>query len=436
MNNKNTIINISLVILSALLLHLASFRMDFLIWFALVPFIILAKRNNPKENLVYAITTSVLMAVGIIYWSFFYKIQYGFYLTIYVFSFFFIYEVLLNFIFPKFKNIFSVLLPAFLWVFLSWLYSYFVFGSFWFNLSIFQVKFSFVNQALGEVGFTFLIIFFNSLISYAILEKNKSPYILLLIFIVLCLFPAYYYGQHKTVEGKRVRVALIQGNFTQKIDWRVENAQDKILNRYIDLTREACREKPDLVVWPEYAIPVDLLIDKRTYDKISDLARELKINLIVGSLVKDKKNQKLGLQYDSVFAFDREGNLIDRYDALKPFPIGAKSEAGSRYVVLNTDAGRIGISVCLDEVYDKIYQEYNKLGVDYFVSLSNNTPSNSKLAMKLIKRFSELRASTYNKYFIRSSNSGFSEVIDPFGNIINKIPEQVSDYAVTDIYIK
>jgi len=50
MNKKNIIINISLVLLSGLLFYLAVLFIPFLIWFALVPLILLSRRNSIKTN--------------------------------------------------------------------------------------------------------------------------------------------------------------------------------------------------------------------------------------------------------------------------------------------------------------------------------------------------------------------------------------------------
>jgi apolipoprotein N-acyltransferase len=55
--------------------------------------------------------------------------------------------------------------------------------------------------------------------------------------------------------------------------------------------------------------------------------------------------------------------------------------------------------------------------------------------MRLGKRFSELRAAVYNKYFIRATNSGFSQVINPFGEIIQKLPINTQGYTTVDIYV-
>lgn len=437
MNKKDLAINLFLTFLSACLIYSAVFIFSSLIWFAFIPLFFLTWTNSFRRLIWFALLQSFFIAIASSYWVVSFDEMIFYLFTLYVCSYFFLYTIFLNLLLLKIKNIFSIFIPGLFYVLIFVFYSSNNVGAYWFNLAILQPRFSFVVNLLGELGMMFLVLTVNSLIFFIFINKRRKECFVFLILIISVLFSAHYYGQHKLVDGRRIRVAIVQGNFTQDWDWRAENSAGLILEKYTKLSRDLAEEKPDLIVWPEYAIPTNLGFNKDVYNKISDLAKELNANMIVGSMVNDgmiTDNNELHY-FDSAFAFNRKGEEIGRYDALHPFPYKTKNSVGDGYLVFETDAGRIGIAICYDEVIDKVFRDYNKLGVDYFVGISNNSPVKNYFTMRWRKYFAELRAATYKKYFIQSTNSGYSQVVDPFGEVIESIPAYQEGTMVTDIYL-
>ena len=69
------------------------------------------------------------------------------------------------------------------------------------------------------------------------------------------------YGQYRLAGdlnqgkgGKSFKAAIIQGNIDQTIKWNPAY-QEKTVDTYHRLTRSTSLFKPDLVVWPETAVP-------------------------------------------------------------------------------------------------------------------------------------------------------------------------------------
>jgi len=437
MNNKNLAINLILSFFSAVLIYSAILVFPFLVWVAFVPLFFLVWRNTFREVVLFALLVSFLIAIGSSYWVVNFDRKFFYLLILYICSFFFFFTIILSLIFSKFRNVFLFLVPGLLYVLIYKIYSLTPVGEYWFNLAILQPRFSFLISWLKEAGMMVLILTVNASLFFSIINKKRLYYIIFLLGITGVLFFSYYYGHNKIADGRRVRVAVIQGNFSQEWDWREENSTGLIMEKYFQLSRQAATEKPDLIIWPEYAVPTNLGAEKEVYQKISDLAKELKVNLIIGSMINDGLIAEDGKVYffDSAFAFNRQGELIGRYDALHPFPYKTNNSAGDGYLVFETDAGRVGITICYDEVFEKVYRDYDKLGVDFFVGISNNAPVKNYFTMRWRKLFAELRAVTYEKYYIQATNTGYSQVIDPFGNIIESLPIDHEGYMVTDIYL-
>lgn len=438
MNNRKIALNLFLTFLAAVLVYSAIFLNPLLIWIAFVPLILLAWYNFFTKSLAFFLLSAFLMAESGCYWVVSFDQKYFYLLTIYVTSFFFLFSFLMGLLFSRVRNYFSFLIPGFSYTLVFWLFSVNGIGEYWFNMAILQPRFSYISQIFGELGLTFIILTYNSLLAFWLIDRKRYSYILIFLILSVSLFSANYYARHKIPEGRRVRVAVVQGNFTEDWSWRMNNAGGQVLDKYSELTSSLIDKKVDLVVWPEYALPVNLEERPEIFAKISALARELNANLIVGSLANDglPLDNEQAQYYDSAYGFDRQGNSLGRYDSLQPFNFKVKRSVGEGYWIFNTDVGKIGALICYDEVFNHHSSAYDKLGIDFFVAISNNEPIKSFVTKLWLKRFSELRAATYNKYYVRSTNTGHSQVVNPYGVVESSLPENQTGVLVADIYLK
>src|SRR5207247_9821132 len=87
---------------------------------------------------------------------------------------------------------------------------------------------------------------------------------------------------------------------------------------YSSLTRRASAEHPQLVVWPETAVATPLRRDPGLVDGLIDLARTLRVALLVGSIdVNDTTPPNLT---NSAFLLTEHG-LVERYDKIHLVPL-------------------------------------------------------------------------------------------------------------------
>ena len=103
---------------------------------------------------------------------------------------------------------------------------------------------------IGEQGITFLIMVVNSLLAFFILRKDKKIAIAL-IAITIILLSCFYYSDTAIPTGKKIKVALIQGNINRSWEWRIANTPTAILDTYRRLSLQAASDKPDIIVWQE-----------------------------------------------------------------------------------------------------------------------------------------------------------------------------------------
>ena len=123
------------------------------------------------------------------------------------------------------------------------------------------------------------------------------------------------------------------------------------------LIRKAARQKPDVILLPELwntgFAPKKIdsnLADRdgaRTKTQFGRLARELRVNIVAGSVL----TQKGGARYNTAYVFDRAGDCIAEYDKTHLFSPSGEGEAyaaGDRIVTFPLDGVPCGIMICYD----------------------------------------------------------------------------------------
>ena len=103
------------------------------------------------------------------------------------------------------------------------------------------------------------------------------------------------------------------------------------------------------------------------HEQVRDLARSLKLWVIVGSAHRLSGNHK---PHNSLYIIDDVGRLVDRYDKL--FCSGDRSgktgdlahySPGCHFSVFDIRGVRCGALICHDFRYDELYREYKTRGV-------------------------------------------------------------------------
>ena len=85
-----------------------------------------------------------------------------------------------------------------------------------------------------------------------------------------------------TSAGTPVRVAVLQGNILQDQKWDPA-MRDAIMQRYIDMTREAIGRNAQFILWPESATPLPYEQDVVRGELVRRLAREAQVTMLIGS---------------------------------------------------------------------------------------------------------------------------------------------------------
>ena len=113
----------------------------------------------------------------------------------------------------------------------------------------------------GVYGVSALLAATATAAAYFVVERGRARFVVAagtVVAVGLCA--AWGAGRLRTAsslltQGTPVRVAVLQGNIPQDQKWDPA-MRDAIMERYIDMTREAIGRNAQFILWPESATPV------------------------------------------------------------------------------------------------------------------------------------------------------------------------------------
>jgi len=252
-------------------------------------------------------------------------------------------------------------------------------------------------------------------------------------------------------HSPEITISLIQANIPQEQKWDPQYS-DAIVKTFSSLSEKAAADNPDLIIWPETSVPGYLLDETKLYLKITNLAKELKASLLVGSPREDYEHKKF---YNTAFLFHPDGQLLLFHDKLHLVPFGeyvpyknlfsflentaiADFSAGERQTIfeINRDTGRtvrFGVLICFEDVFPGLVRSFHRKGADFFVTITNEAWFKNSSEPLQHTAISVLRAIENRCWFLRCANTGISCFIDPHGRIRQKIKQGDRDIFVQGI---
>ena len=466
-------IRIFLAILSAILLILSfpNFDLGFLAWVGLVPFFLAIRGKSLRVVLVLSYLMGVCFFLGVFFWInsvkavtlLHYSIL-GLYLGLYfvVFGFFF------HFISPKIR--FLSVIPALpLWVAVEYLRSHAGFAALPMghlgytqhqNLSLIQMA-----SFTGIYGVSFVIVMVNvaitDLIAYAI-ERRKLKELLslkcgpvfrgaIVLAIVLTLWLAGYISLPGAPSGEPFSAAVVQGNIPQELKWKREY-REQILSKYENLSEEASRSKPRLIVWPEASTPGFILKDITLYQRMLTMIRRLNTHMLVGSAEYPKFGKrpiKLKSGNTALF-FSPEGKVLGQYLKIRLTPFGEyvpyegvfpwpeflvsketnSNLAGTELILFEVDGKKFGTLICSEILYPELGRCMVKKGAGFLVNISNEAWFGKSAYSHQFFAVCVFRAVENRVNLVRSTNTGVSGFIDPYGRVTARLTNGGEDLFV------
>lgn len=357
--------------------------------------------------------------------------------------------VLINLYCRKTKDI--TLFPIYcasLWVVFEWIQTLTWAGVPWGKLALGQTSnLANVQSAslLGAYFVAFLMVLVAGLLAVSVIHlinKSTKRAAILLICAITVFCANNIYGNLRlisTFEGSNeITVSAIQANISSDDKW-----SDDILftfDTYETLTEQASNNDPDIIIWPESAIPVAANTEDVVSNYINRLYNEFGTDLIVGTFYEDDN----GL-YNVTAYIDSDTDLFTKiYAKRKLVPFGEfvplrniisivypplsdlsiLSEdilKGEDANVFNTRHGKIGSLICFDSIYESVVRETVLDGAELLSISTNDSWFHDSSAVYQHNKHAILRSIENGRYTIRSANTGISSIITDRGVVNDMI---------------
>jgi apolipoprotein N-acyltransferase len=443
-----------------------------LAWAALVPLLISLNGKTPFNALKYGFASGFVFYMASLSWLIYTMSVYGgipkpisiilhislsCYLGLYFGAFGYLYALA-----KRHTPLSPILFAPVFWVVLELVRNYIVTGFPWNLLGYTQHDTLGVIQIAditGVYGVSALIVMVNAAISELVVgirggkPKGASWYSSTAgcaVLMVCVLGYGNYRLTNQPISEKTLKVGLVQGNIDQSVKWD-QDMRLQVFETYADMTLGLAEAKPDLVVWPETAVPF-ALEDESGMDLLYRVARSMDTNLMTGvpSFTEMEDGSYEGR--NSAVLISSDGELIGRYDKIHLVPFGeyvplqevlpfvrkmvygiGDFVPGECCTLMGAEGWNFGTAICYEVVFPELVREFPDAGADFLVSVTNDAWFGESSAPYQHFAMARFRAVENRRTLIRAANTGITGVILPDGSVSARTDIYTKGYVVREI---
>ncbi len=308
---------------------------------------------------------------------------------------------------------------------------------------------------LGVLGLSFFSALIASLLvmcvqslSWEITRRYLGLLFLLLgATIGLSFIPWTAIDQHRSP----LNIVLVQGNISQDLKWLAENRLPT-LKKYYALSQKALLApiKPDLIVWPEAAIPTFYQESWGYIDQVDILMSTYKAIWVFGiSSFHPKQNH---FEFNNSIVALGAGQGIYHKQKLVPFgeyfplsqwfgkwlpflniPMSGFAPGPEAQFPLMGQGVRFAPFICYEILYPDFVRHYAQ-GNDFLLTISNDAWFGHSIAADQHFEMARMRAIENGKYLIRSTNTGITGIVDFRGRVVAQAPSFVTTTLTGRVY--
>ncbi len=430
---------------------------DWLIWISFLPLFAALEDTPPAASFRLGLLAGLAHYASLLYWIINVISTYGG-LNIFVSSFVLLllclylslYMGIFSWLLVRFRNSgIKILFFAGAWISLEYARATLFTGFPWGLLGYTQYsRLALVQTAdiTGIYGISFLIaavnvFFFQLIVNGKDILKNRY-FLPETIILFILLVSSIYYGNMRLKEysseetgSSQANVAIVQGNIDQTLKWD-EEFQAATLDIYSDLSRSSFNTDPDIIIWPETAVPLFFQDENCLSESINSLAKESGGYLVFGSPAYTKINGTYSY-YNRAWSITPEGTVNGQYDKnhLVPFgeyvplkkflpfvhrlvPSAGDFARGDSKDPIKLGKTESGILICYEVIFPEIAGAQTLNGADILINITNDAWFGITSAPYQHLYISVFRAIETRRPLIRSANTGISAIVDRAGKII------------------
>ncbi|MEI6056691.1 MAG: apolipoprotein N-acyltransferase [Lentisphaerota bacterium] len=370
-----------------------------------------------------------------------------------------------------FKKIYAVLIFTSFWCFLEWLRSWIFTGLPWNFVATTQWSHPLLIQIAsftGIYGVSFVVVFMNLSIAellHSLINSHKyqttfyKPAVLYAAIFILLLNGLFGYYSIKSYASSsasetNLKTLLIQGDIPQIRSYSAEQAMES-LEIYSRYSEEMLPAKPDILIWPESAVPQPLLgnsyLSYEYRSRISNLIEKYQVPILLGTIYYDSRKESLLSEdfkaYNSAILINKSDQIDGIYSKMhlvpwgeytpgenlfplsyfypwikQKFSMGRSLSPGTENTIFRLKDGiRASVLICFEDAFSYVARRHVINGANLLITITNDAwfPDSNEPSQHLAEAV--FRSVENRRTMIRSGNNSGTCVISPLGIITDSI---------------
>ena len=423
--------------------------LGFLAWGSFVPLIHVFNISHFRKNIIYGYIFGLSFNLTAFYWigvnsgADFITVLGSLFAAVFYLAFFWaVAGLLFSLISKGDQHISGNIFFPFIIVLIEYVRSFGALGFPWSNLALTQSNYIYFIQFIevtGTYGVSFFIIGFN-VILYNVVQK-KISLLKGLSFILLIIIGLSIAGAGRILSlpksNQKISVAVVQPNVNPNTKWLNKK---KIIAFMDSLHQESIKFKPDLIVFPETALPSYLVRDNRTRGALQSKVNSSDIPLLTGTIHTSFENNFRYYYNSSMFIIPQKKYELYSKIHLVPFaeydlipsifhPLTKLNinidrgnfKSGNNYKVFKHENLLFSNLICYESSIPKISRTFVSKGAEFLIIQANDGWLGSSFGPYQHFELARLRAIENRIPIIRCANTGISGIINIDGSIKTKV---------------
>ena len=248
--------------------------------------------------------------------------------------------------------------------------------------------------------------------------------------------------------GDPISAAIVQGNVPRDFTGTFLEKELTILASHQHLTEELAPAEPDLVIWPESAVGLDLTTNEDSARAVTEAAEAVGAPLIVGGNI-DVGEDRYGVV---AFHVDESGEVVDRYQKTHLVPFGEYVPARSVFgwipaleqvprdavaadepVSFDIAGGEVAPVISFEGDFGSLVRRPIAEGGRLLVVATNTSTWDYSWASAQHLAFSQVRAVENGVWVAHAALSGISAFVSPQGAVTDSTPLWTATALVEDL---
>ncbi|MGA8034982.1 MAG: apolipoprotein N-acyltransferase [Candidatus Acidiferrales bacterium] len=343
------------------------------------------------------------------------------------------------------SKLLACVLAPFLWTAVEYFRTnLWIFGSSW-DLSGYpltkNLAFLQLASVTGIYGLCFVVAAYGSLLAYAVMVRSKRNWFIVGAVTAALIFIGLIGARLVPLAQPQYVAHLVQTNFPQSesypADWMTIHAGD--LKQLADISVDAAKAKPGLIIWPE--VPAPFSLTDPTFARFAaGVAQQSGNYFLVG--VVDWKQDPNGkwLASNTAALLDPTGRRIFSYDKIHLLPFGeyvplrgwltfakrltadiSDFTPGTIESVGQLPQGKFGAFICYEAIFPSEVRMFTANGAQFLITISNDGWFGRSSAPEQHMMMARVRAVENRRWLLRDTNNGYTESIDPYGRTVAQL---------------